>query len=451
MSTSLSPFTPGILGEEYLSDGVYTVMTDIITKQVIAFPDSDNSNAPQSLYLSATSNLVLQSVSDMKVDLAEGSAFNVYEASGSYNNTLSETQFFSLSSDCNITTMSTGCNSLSLVPGDISKTTNVGSMIVNESMSSQLIDTSKYDIKLMKDLTVLGNFNMTGQFYSPFLNTINLVVDQNINTQNHVTQGSQFGNNMNIWINSSASNDEDTNRIGYGFFINSNNEQLELFKYKRYCFVDSNGILQKQGKTQYRKVAQFGFGVTSYEKDTDMFDTTVFDTLDAIATSSNLLLDNSGGSVGTSGSIYWLLNSNANIYYYGSIGINQPSPRYAIDVNGCISASDTIISNNYATASDKRIKSDIVRLESAVCLDTILKVAPYRYHLNTANTTKTGFIAQEMKSIIPECVEIKPNTSLGIEDFHYMDYNAIISYLVGAIQELNTKVTNLEERARTPT
>ena len=439
---SISPFGSNIVPEEYLDD-VYTVMTDIITKQIMAVPDADNSNAPVNLYLSASSSLVLQSKNDLKVDLAPTSAFNIYEASGAYNDTISETQIFSLSANSNVTSLSFGSNSLALIPGDTNKTTNVGSLIVNESLSSQLVDTSKYDIKLMKDLTVLGNLNTTGTFYSSYLNSVNLVVENNINTTNQVSRGSSFGNNMNIWINKGTASDQETNRIGYGFHINSNTEQLELFKYKRYSFVDSNGEIQNQGKTQYRKVAQFGFGVTTYDKDTDLFDTNVFDTLDAIASSSNLSVDNSG-SAGTAGSTYWVLNSNANIYYYGNIGINQQQPQYALDINGSINASDTIISNNYATASDIRIKTDITHLNNAVCLDTIKKLNPCSYNHEILKARKTGFIAQELKEIIPESVEVKLNTSLDMDDFHYVDYNSLISYLVGAVKELDRKVAQLE-------
>jgi Chaperone of endosialidase len=440
MSGGISPFSTGIV-TEYLDD-VYTAMTEIVTKQVVAFPDE--THAPQSLFLGASCNLVLQSKQDLKVDLYAGAAFNIYTASGDTNTNITETQFFgvSLEPELGITQITTGSNTMALVPGDPNKTINIGSMTVNENSSSQLIDTSKFDIKMLKDLTVLGNFNLTGEFYTPFINTINMLVDNNVHTLNQVTAGNTFGNNMNIWINTPGSNDQETNRIGYGFYINSNTEQLEMFKYKRYSFVDSNGTLQTQGKTQYRKVAQFGYGVTSYDKETDVFETNVFDSLDSLTGISNLGTDIMGAS-GTAGATHWLMNSNANIYYFGNIGINQTQPRYALDVTGIISASDTIVSANYATASDSRIKTDVTQLNNAVCLDTIRKMDPCTYNVTTLNVRKAGFIAQEMRKIIPEAVDIKPNSALGIEDFHYLDYNAIISYLVGAVKELDSRVEEL--------
>ena len=443
MSTGITPFGTSITADFYTDESVYSVMTDIHAKQIIATPDVNH--GPQNLYVAATSSLYLQSQDDLHVDIAPNSAFNIYQASGNYNNDLTETPVFSLSAANNITNMSVGENILSLIPGDRSVTTNVGSMIVNENISSQLVDTTKFDIKILKDLTVLGNLTNTGTFYSPYLNAVNLVIDNNFTTTNHVTTGNNYGNNMNIWIDTATdSNDNEKNRIGYGFQINSNTEQLELFKYKRYSFVDSNGDLQTNGKTQYRKVAQFGYGVTSYDKDSDKFDTSVFDSLDFVKTSSNLYINNSGGSnMGTAGTVYWVLNSNANIYYYGNIGINQTNPQYAIDVNGSINVSDTVISLNYVTASDERIKTDINRLNNAVCLDTIKHLEPCSYHNEVLKTKKTGFIAQEIKKIIPECVQVKNNPTLEINDFHYIDYSSIIGYLVGAIKELDEKVEHV--------
>ena len=451
MSSGISPFSSNLLAEEYL-DGVYTLMSDIVTQQIIAVPDADNSNAPMNLYLSATNNLVLQSKNDLKVDLAPSAAFSIYEASGNYNSNLNETEIFSLFASSNRTCMTTGSNALSLVPGDPTKTTTVGSMVVNENDTSQLLDTMKYDYKVLKDLTVLGNLSTTGTLYSAYLNSVNLVVDHNINTLNQVTQGNSFGNNMNLWINTTGSSDQDTNRIGYGFFINSNNEQLELYKYKRYSFVDSNGDLQTQGKTQYRKVAQFGYGVTSYDKESDIFSTNAFDTLDTIATPSNLaslesayLLNpgafagRGGGAGGGSGSA-WLVNSNANMYYYGNIGVNQPLPVYSLDVVGSIYASDTVISNNYATASDERVKEDICSLDKAECLEKISRLRPCSYNHKVLEKHKSGFIAQEVRNVLPDSVEVKPNPTMAIDDFHYIDHNSLLPYIVGAIQELTKKV-----------
>ena len=440
--SSISVLSPDLLGAEYFDRGVFTVMTDMVARQLVALPDEND--VPQNLVLGATSNLVLQSKYNMKVDLEPNAGVDFYHATGYYNESLTEDKFLSLNATSNVTSLSAP-NAIAIVPGDNSTTTKIGSMYVTENSTTQLLNTQKLDFTVMKDITVNGNFNTTGQFFSPYLNAVNLIIDQNLNVNNQVTNGNMYGNNLNIWINKGGSNDRDTNRIGYGFYINSNTEQLELFKYKRYSYVDSNGISHREGKTQYRKVAQFGYGVTSYDKDSDIHDTVVFETLDAISGPSNLGL--TGGVQSSPGNAVWAMNSNCNLYFYGSIGINQTNPQHQVDVIGTICASDTVISNNYATASDKRIKTDITRLNNAVCLDSIMKMDPVSYNLTTDNKRHVGFIAQEMRAIIPESVDVKSNTNLNIEDFHYMDYNSVISYLVASVQELERRLGVLEGRS----
>ncbi|NBP59415.1 hypothetical protein EBU71_23235, partial [bacterium] len=322
--SSVSVLSPNLVGAEYFDTGVYTVMTDMVAHQLIALPDENNT--PQNLIVGATSNLVLQSKYNMKVDIDPNASVDFYHASGYYNESLTEAKFLSLNSSNNITSL-TAPNAISISPGDASTTTKVGSMYVTENATTQLLNTQKLDFTVMKDITVNGNFNTTGQFFTPYMNVVNMIIDQNINATNQVVNGSMYGNNMNIWINKNGLNDRDTNRIGYGFRINSNTEQLELFKYKRYTYVDSNGIPHKEGKTQYRKVAQFGYGVMGYEKNTDYVNNVVFETLDAISGPSNLGL-NGGGVQASAGNAVWAMNSNCNLYYYGSVGINQTNPQH---------------------------------------------------------------------------------------------------------------------------
>jgi hypothetical protein len=255
-----------------------------------------------------------------------------------------------------------------------------------------------------------------------------------------------YGNNMNIWIDKTATDDKDTNQIGYGFKINPDTEQLELYKYKRFSAM-SNGVLNKRGKSLYKKVAQFGYGVTSYEKSTDIFGIDTFETLDALATNkaNYLAASNQDGAGGSNEQIYWNPNSNGDIFYRGGfVGINNENPLYDLDVTGTIMASDTIVSNNFATASDSRIKTDLLRLDNAVCLDKIKTLAPHSFTMTTDGSLKTGFIAQEVAQVLPEAIEIKENSFLNIPDFHYLDYNVVIGYLVGAVQEIDRKLALLE-------
>lgn len=441
---SVSVLAPNAVGIEYFEPGVYTTMTDMIGRQLMAFPNE--SNVPQNLIVGASSNLVLQSRYNMNVKLDPSAGIDFFHATGTYNESLTESKFFSLSGDSNVTSLQAP-NAIAISPGDPSTTTKLGSMFVTENDTTQLLSTQKYDFRVMKDITVHGNFQTTGQFYTPYINTINMIIDQNINAHNQVVNGNMYGNNMNIWINKEGNSNKDTNRVGYGFRINSNTEQLELFKYKRYTYVDSNGIPQKEGKTQYRRVAQFGMGTMIHDSlVADDIDAVVFETLDSISGPSNLGLTPSPVIAGN-GNAVWAMNSNANLYFYGNIGINSPNPSYQLEVIGTAYISDTIITNNYATTSDARIKSNVREISGVESLNKIKDLKPVSYKLkDSIKERNLGFIAQDVQKVIPEAVSTAQNMAYNIDDFHYMDYNAIISHLVGAVQELEARLAVLEKR-----
>ena len=446
MSSTLSALSSNTPSMDY-PDDMFNVMSDIVTRRIVSYPDA--SSSAQSLTIGSTADIAFESKGNTNLHVDPTKEVKFYHTSID-SETRNENLFLNLSASNNSTELLAPNSRLRLSPGDTDKTTNVGSMTVNENSVSQLLTTDKSEFKVMKNMSVLGDFNLTGQFFTPQLNAVNLTIDNSINVTHQVTNGSMYGNNMNIWINKDDDpGDRLTNQIGYGFKINSNTEQLELFKYKRFSFTDSNGNTTKSGKTQYRKVCHFGFGVTTYDKESDVTDAdilTTFNTLDVLTSGRSNV--SSSNAIGTSGSAFWTLNSNANIYYYGNIGINKSVPKYSIDVNGSISASDTVIANNYATASDMRIKTDITRLENAVCLDKIKMLMPSSFTLTTDSSRKSGFIAQELREVIPDAVNIKENSSIGIDDFHYVDYNSIISHLVGAVQELSKKINAIESTNR---
>jgi hypothetical protein len=450
MSPSLSVLSPNVSQIDY-PDDMFNVMSDIVTRKIVSYPNM--SNLPQPLVIGASSDLAFESKGNTNLHVDPSKDVNFYHTNIDSGETRHENRFMTLSASNNSTELLAPNSKLKLSPGDTDRTTNVGSMTVNENTISQLLNTDKSEFKVMKNMSVLGDFNLTGQFFAPNLNAVNLVIENSLNVTHQVANGGMYGNNMNIWINKDENpTDKGTNQIGYGFRINSNTEQLELFKYKRFSFLDSNGDVQKTGKSQYRKVAHFGFGVSTYDKENDITDTeilTTFNTLDTLV-SARSNTSNTSGSTSIAGSEFWAMNSNANIYYFGNIGLNKTFPQYSIDVNGTIMASDTIISTNYATASDKRIKTDINRLDNAVCLDKIMQLSPSSFNITTDNSHRVGFIAQELIEILPESVTIKENSTLGIEDFHYVDYNSIVGHLVGAVQELGRKVTVLENTRRIP-
>jgi len=92
--------------------------------------------------------------------------------------------------------------------------------------------------------------------------------------------------------------------------------------------------------------------------------------------------------------------------------------------------------------SDERLKKDIVDISDTEALDKILLIQPkkYKYIEETKPREVIGFIAQQIKEVIPHAVIIGegtlPNEDI-IQDFHYLDKMAIYTLNVCATQELH--------------
>jgi len=104
---------------------------------------------------------------------------------------------------------------------------------------------------------------------------------------------------------------------------------------------------------------------------------------------------------------------------------------------------------SWSAYSDRRIKSNIVDLDYG--LDTIMAIQPRRYTVIANGENSIGFIAQELKEVLPEAVvgeeipfddadtpQERSSKTMGIAKDH------IIPVLVKAIQELKAEVDSLK-------
>jgi ribosomal protein L14E/L6E/L27E len=166
-----------------------------------------------------------------------------------------------------------------------------------------------------------------------------------------------------------------------------------------------------------------------------------------------------------------------NISLGGNVGIGTTNPAYPLHINGyngSVSYSSPAIStynlsstggqfyatNNYGLlttifsaqgvysglgfiqASDERIKENIEIVDVKNALSLVSKITPKTYtradKLRYGSKREYGFIAQELETIIPECVTFVEETIPNIYD------RATVSN--GTIIELTTKSTNLFEK-----
>ena len=107
-----------------------------------------------------------------------------------------------------------------------------------------------------------------------------------------------------------------------------------------------------------------------------------------------------------------------------------------------------------SSSSDRRIKSNIVETSTDSALSITCSLKHYSFDIHSSNDIspvkhKHGFIAQEVKEIIPEAIHTSENE--GYNDFHFLDYTDVLTFCVPAVQELSKRNTALSERVLTLT
>jgi hypothetical protein len=98
-----------------------------------------------------------------------------------------------------------------------------------------------------------------------------------------------------------------------------------------------------------------------------------------------------------------------------------------------------------SATSDARLKENIVDAPSILPILDQVKVRQYDWK-DTGNTN-IGFVAQELYDVIPRAVAVgEDNENGSIKRVWGVDNGTLVPYLVKAIQELNAKITALENK-----
>ena len=138
-----------------------------------------------------------------------------------------------------------------------------------------------------------------------------------------------------------------------------------------------------------------------------------------------------GGSSGSSGGEWVIVNTNEIHYSLGNVGIGLSNPNYPLHVSG-----DIYATGNVTAYSDKRKKTNLQIISDA--LDKVSNLNGYTYEKD--GTKYTGLIAQEVLKVLPEAV-------VGNEEDGYgLAYGNMVGILVEAIKELSNEVKNLKEK-----
>jgi hypothetical protein len=122
------------------------------------------------------------------------------------------------------------------------------------------------------------------------------------------------------------------------------------------------------------------------------------------------------------------------------VGINCNVPQNALDVTG-----NAYVSGTLTQGSDRRIKTDIVPITSA--LEKIQQLTGVYYKNITIDTDlrKMGFIAQDIEQVVPEVVR----TDTSEEEFKSVAYQDLTALLVEGIKESQAQVSTLQANFQT--
>ena len=127
--------------------------------------------------------------------------------------------------------------------------------------------------------------------------------------------------------------------------------------------------------------------------------------------------------------------------------LNSGSGNFIFEITG--TQEGYINANGFNNGSDVAFKENIEDITYG--LDTIKQLQPRKFDWKeapAADKSSIGFIAQEVESIIPEIIsESCPDGD--VTSFKGMNYGALTSVLVKAIQEQQTVIDDLKSRIET--
>ena len=103
-------------------------------------------------------------------------------------------------------------------------------------------------------------------------------------------------------------------------------------------------------------------------------------------------------------------------------------------------------STQYLTSSDYRLKENIVSMSNAI--DRVKQLKPSRFNFIGHENTVDGLIAHEVAEVVPEAVNGEKDglRDDGTPKYQGIDEGKLVPLLIGAIQELEARVKELENK-----
>jgi len=135
-----------------------------------------------------------------------------------------------------------------------------------------------------------------------------------------------------------------------------------------------------------------------------------------------------------------LLRSYDDCYFVnaGQVGFGTTTPTYPVHVTDQVSNTSIYASYDIVAYSDERVKEDIQVIPNA--LEKVSNIRGVTFKRKDADNENrmAGVIAQEIEKVLPEVVKEDKDGNKAVA------YGNVVSLLIEAIKELETKVKNLE-------
>jgi hypothetical protein len=143
-------------------------------------------------------------------------------------------------------------------------------------------------------------------------------------------------------------------------------------------------------------------------------------------------------STGTNATPFF--NERMRILNNGNVGIGVATPSHPLEMG---SGAFVTLGGNWVNASDSRLKKNIVNTPYG--LAEVLKLRPVNYIMIRGEEAQVGFIAQEVRKIIPEVVfgnegDLSKGETLGLS------YGNLVAVLTKAIQEQQAMIVTQQKQ-----
>ena len=145
----------------------------------------------------------------------------------------------------------------------------------------------------------------------------------------------------------------------------------------------------------------------------------------------------------------WLIGRDGNDFYNVEGALHRWYLDGAEDMrlynNGDLHVEGNVIAYS-TTISDERLKTDIVKIDSA--LDKVDQINGYTFTYTADGKKSAGVIAQEVEKVLPSAItESTLPLKMGEDDkteYKTVQYDQLIGLLVEAIKELKAEVAELK-------